>query len=232
MGETEVARREVKYRPDAITAHNLSAKMAKLLPVDRPGARDGYTVRSLYFDTVHDRDFFDKIDGLEVRHKLRLRIYGPNDTTAKLEEKKKWGRDQWKYSATISREDAELMIQGRYDKVLSRHKSPFIQTTMRQMILDGYIPKTVVDFRRLAFAHPANNTRITFDTSLAATEANFDLFSNNPHFYPIQCPVILEVKYNKFLLSHIKSIVRLAEQEPVSVSKYCLGRRMSMTGGL
>jgi len=205
--------------------------MAKLLPVDKPGPRDGYAVRSLYFDTLHDKDFHEKMDGLEVRHKLRLRIYSPTDTTAKLEEKKKWGRDQWKHSATIAREDAELMAQGRYQEVLRRYKSPFVQTILRQMIMEGYRAKTVVEFRRLAFTHPANETRITFDTALSASEADFDLFSPAPHLYPIDCPVILEVKYNRFLLSHIKGVLELAGQEPVSVSKYCLGRRLGMVGG-
>jgi len=232
MKEVGVARREVKYRPDRCLAHRLMANMAKVLPTDNPGHRDGYLVRSLYFDTVYDADYHDKVDGLEVRHKLRLRIYGPDASTAKLEEKRKQGRDQWKYSVTLPRGDAELMAAGRYAEALGKHRSPFVQSVLRQMTMRGYVPKTIVEFRRLAFTHPANDTRITFDTSLTASESDLDLFSTRLHLRPINCPVILEVKYNRFVLSHIKSVLQLADQVPVSVSKYCLGRQITMTGGM
>ena len=36
--------------------------------------RDGYTIRSLYFDTLHDADYFEKLDGVQLRRKLRLRL--------------------------------------------------------------------------------------------------------------------------------------------------------------
>jgi len=231
MAETKVARREMKYLLNQCTASSLKAKIQKVLPIDNYSGSDGYAVRSLYFDTVYDRDFHDKVDGLEIRHKIRLRIYSAADLVAKLEVKKKQGSDQWKYSATIAREDAELMVQGRYEKVLAKYKSPFIQAVLRQMIMESYIPKTIVEFHRLAFTEKTNDTRITFDTSLKASEAGFDLFSPKLHLYAVRYPVIMEVKFNRFLLSHIKTVLQLANQLPVATSKYCLGRQIGLRGG-
>lgn len=230
MSDLKVARRELKYRLDAVTARLLRDRVSRVLPVDRPGPPDGYLVRSLYFDTPWDKDFHDKIDGLEVRHKIRLRIYGPGDTKVKLEEKSKRGTNQWKTSATITREQAELMRAGQYQTALANHPSPFVQHLLRDMTINCYRPKIIVEFRRLAFTHGANQTRITFDSHLTATEANLDLFTTTPHYHPIMTGTVLEVKYDRFLLSHIKQTLDLADRQTVSVSKYCLGRQTTLTG--
>jgi len=227
MTETSVARREIKYLLDLCSAYYVQQRLEKVLPVDRPGERDGYLVRSLYFDSIDDQDYYDKVDGLETRHKIRLRIYSPADTTAKLEVKEKQGSEQWKRSATISKKDAYLLILGMYDKLLQKHHSPFMRNVLLKMQMEGYVPKTIVEFRRLAYVEETNSTRITFDTQLAATEANFDIFSPQLTLYPIIYPVILEVKYNHFLLSHIKDLLQIADQIPVSTSKYCLGRQIA-----
>ena len=227
MADVCVTRREIKYLLDRCTAEILKARLRALLPTDQSGKGDGYLVRSLYFDTAFNQDYLDKIDGLEIRKKIRLRIYSPDDKTAKLELKKKQGVDQRKYSAAIAKEDAQLMAEGQYVKLLDKYESPFVQSLLRKMELDVYAPRTIVEFRRLAFMHETNDTRITFDTGLCATEANFDLFSPRLALYPVRYPVILEVKYHRFLLSHIKNILQLANMTPVSTSKYCLGRQVS-----
>lgn len=227
MPETNVTRREIKYLLDRCAASGTQRKLKLILPVDRPGPPAGYLVRSLYFDTLYDKDYYDKVDGLEARRKIRLRIYSPQDKGVKLEVKEKQGNDQWKRSATLFREEALLVVKGEYNKLLRKSSSPFLKTVLRKMELESYVPKAIVQFRRLAFVHPANSTRVTFDTELAATEASFDLFSEALPLLPILYPVILEVKYSHFLLSHIREMLDLADQVPVSTSKYCLGRQIS-----
>ncbi|MGI6176691.1 MAG: polyphosphate polymerase domain-containing protein [Christensenellales bacterium] len=227
MPEFSVARKEIKYLLDTKTAFSLQRKLGLILPVDRQATQGGYLVRSLYFDTLYDKDYYDKIDGLEMRRKIRLRIYSPEDTTAKLEVKEKWGGDQWKRSATISKEDARRLIAGDYHALRQKNLSPFLRTVLLKMETEVYLPKTIVEFRRLAFIGQTNNTRITFDSQLKAIESNFDLFSRNLSFYPILYPMILEVKYNHFLLSSIKQLLNLADQVPVATSKYALGRQIS-----
>ena len=46
------------------------------------------------------------------------------------------------------------------------------------------------------------------------------------NLYPVLDPfqAVLEVKYNGFLLSYIKSAVSQADRSELSVSKYCLAR--------
>lgn len=227
MPEFSVARKEIKYLLDPLIAHSMQQKLGAILPIDRQDSQGGYLVRSLYFDTIYDKDYYDKIDGLEMRRKIRLRIYDPEDKTAKLEVKEKQGSDQWKRSAVILKEDARLLIAGDYKALRQKSLPPFLQNVLLKMEAEAYLPKTIVEFRRLAFVGRINNTRITFDSQLKATETTFDLFSPSLSLYPILYPIILEVKFNHFLLSYIKQLLNLADQTPVATSKYALGRQIS-----
>jgi len=89
-----------------------------------------------------------------------------------------------------------------------------------------YQPKTVVEYTRKSFVANENKIRITFDHHIEASETNFDIFSNdlvtNAIFDPFL--VVMEVKFNGFLLSYIKDIINEINASELAVSKYCLGR--------
>lgn len=83
-----------------------------------------------------------------------------------------------------------------------------------------YRPKAVVEYRRQAFVARENHIRITLDSQLTATESSFQLFSPRLPLYPVMDPfhMVLEVKYNGFLLSYIKDLLDLVERCPSSAS--------------
>lgn len=225
--EIGVARTENKYTLDEVTAARLRAALDMVMQRDAMGGVDGYMVRSLYFDTPFDADYHDKIDGFEERQKVRLRIYSPDDKTAKLELKRKVGKYQWKKTLTVTRDDALLLVAGQYSALQEKLDSPFGKKLLSMMERQAYIPATMVEFRRLAYVTAIENTRITFDTKLRASQSILDLYARSPGYHPILHPVILEVKYTNILASHIKTVLRLADELPVSVSKYCLARQIS-----
>lgn len=70
-----VFRSEKKYEVDLQTESVLTDRLQKLMEADPHNGISGYMVRSLYFDGIYDGDYFDKVDGLEYRKKIRLRIY-------------------------------------------------------------------------------------------------------------------------------------------------------------
>ncbi len=63
----------------------------------------GYRIRSLYFDTIDDTDYYEKAAGVELRRKLRLRCYDPAADFAMLEMKQKQGASQLKRSLRVTR---------------------------------------------------------------------------------------------------------------------------------
>lgn len=189
----------------------------------------GYLVRSLYFDTLQDRDYYEKLNGIEIRRKIRLRIYDTEGDVALLEVKQKQGAQQLKRSLKIAKEDAIRLTKGEYTCLL-KYKEPFAAECFATMNTLGYRPKSIVQYYRKAFVARENNTRLTFDYSILATENCFDLFSEKLSLYPIldSYHVILEVKYKDFLLSYIKEIINQCDQSEISISKYCLSRSIGL----
>ena len=221
----DVSRKENKYLVSTQTASRTNALLSQTIKSDPNNGPNGYMVRSLYFDTPYDEDYQEKVDGLLYRKKVRLRIYSPTDDYAKLELKEKINTNQRKRSLTITRADALRLISGQYSCLLS-YQSKFAQEMYLLMSLKHYIPKCIVEYRRNAFIVEENNTRITLDANLLATESDYSLFKDKLFLYPVTQPdsVTLEVKYNHFLLSYVKDLLWLHNSLPISNSKYILSR--------
>ncbi len=225
----QVLRQEKKYIISKTDYIKYSAAFNTYLAQDENNGEHGYMVRSLYFDTLWDNDFVEKEDGVEIRRKIRLRIYKPTDQFAGLEMKQKQGSQQLKRSLKMTREDAILLTKGIYTPLLG-YKDPFAKELYAVMNMRFYRPKAIVEYNRKAFIAKENSIRITFDHSIRATESCFDIFSENLNTYPVfsQDGVILEVKYNGFLLSYIKDMLDRVEQSELSVSKYALSRTICL----
>lgn len=229
----EVYRQEKKYFMTVENMAMLSARLDCIMIQDAHNGALGYCIRSLYFDTIDEKDYEDKLDGLELRRKIRLRIYDPASDFAMLEMKQKEGGYQKKRSLRVSREDAIMISQGIYDSLLN-YEDPFAQECYGLMHWQCYRPKTIVEYQRKAYIAKENKIRITFDHNIRATETNMDLFNSALNMYPVLDPFncVLEVKYNGFLLSYIKNLVNTANRSELSVSKYCLARSAGMKFGL
>lgn len=225
-----VLRREEKYLLSLLEALQCAARFEKILRPDEFSRNGAYRIRSLYFDTVDDQDFHDKLTEQNCRRKLRLRIYSPEDSHVKLELKQKENVYQRKRSLLITRADALALIDCRYS-VLLRYPDPFAGELFALMTEGCYRPRTIIEYRRRAFMAKENNIRLTFDSNIRALEWDSDLFSPALPLYPVMPAdhVILEVKYNQFLLGYITDIIRCVDRRSVSSSKYCLGRSLSYT---
>ena len=178
----EVLRQEKKYAIDVCQGSYLRHRLGRVMLADSHNGALGYSIRSLYFDTLDDQDFSDKVEGMELRRKIRLRIYGPQDDSAKLEMKQKQGPYQKKRSLRVSREDAILLAQGDYSPLL-QYREPFAAECYALLHCRCYRPKTIVEYLRQAYIARENNIRLTLDSQIAATESCMDLFSPNLPLY-------------------------------------------------
>lgn len=222
----DVLREEKKFLLDQAAALALRNHMRPVVHADAHNGADGYPVRSLYFDSLDDRDFQEKEDGVELRRKLRLRVYSPGADFALFEMKQKQGQYQRKRSLRLSRAEAQALIAGD-QSVLLREGSDFGRECYAIMQTWAYRPKTVVEYDRFAFVSPENSIRITFDSGIRANECNFNVFDPNLVLNSVLSPfaVVLEVKYNGFLLSYIKDMLLPVQGSEISVSKYCMARQ-------
>lgn len=223
-----VTREEKKFLISLEEFRNKAHYLDSLMLQDKHNGIDGYIIRSLYFDTVYDDDFFQKLEGIETRRKIRLRIYDPKHDFAMLEMKQKQGISQKKRSLRMTKEDAEALIDGKYG-VLLNYEEDFARECYSLMNYKCYRPKTIVQYNRKAYIAKENKIRITFDNNIVATETNFDLFSENLVMYPVldKFNVVLEVKFNGFLLDYIRQFINSINKSELSVSKYALARQQS-----
>ncbi len=222
-----VKRVERKYILSRLQAEKIFLRLRKALPGDPYAGYEPYKVRSLYFDSFFNMDFKDKEAGLLERKKIRLRVYDGDDSMIKLELKQKSGENQEKNSFKVSRELAEELERGEYRGLLSSGDE-MLEQVYGIMAKELYRPKCVIEYERRAFAVPTNDIRITFDSKVITNEGNLHLFAPLSSYRPadIQDKVILEVKYNRFLLSYIKDLLALSETYIGSYSKYIAGRQM------
>lgn len=221
---TIVYRHEYKYILDAVTATKLFQELQHYLIPDSYSSDGPYRVKSLYFDSYNDSDFYGKIDGDQIRKKIRLRIYHETDSTAKLELKSKEEGLQYKLSISVKKDDALQICNGNFTPILS-YDSEKAYTIYTMMNLNGYRPSVLIEYDRYAFMYPEFNTRITFDHHIKASETDFNLFLPVNLYQPImQDKVVLEVKFNQHLTGFIQEILSHYSLTNVAVSKYCNSR--------
>lgn len=222
-GTAEVLRTEKKYSitPEAVCS--LVGSLSLSLKQDPHNVPDGYLVRSLYFDTPYDDDYADKLDGIEHRRKIRLRVYSPDASFAKLEIKEKSGHLQRKRSISVSRIQAQEIISGNNSCLLDMDNM-LAQELYHLLTLKAYRPVVIVEYLRTAYIVDANDTRVTIDQKLASNEANFNIFSDKLLTYPVSEYPIMEVKYNGFLLDSVKTLVNITGENETANSKYVMAR--------
>lgn len=225
MKNRRVLRQERKFLIGLAQYYRFDGQFSCLLRADPHNGPEGYMVRSLYFDTLEDKDYYDKLAGVEYRRKIRLRIYSPDSSQALLEIKQKQGSNQLKRSLAVSAADARRIARGDYEP-LRKYNDPFAAECYGVLHMNCYIPKVIVEYQRKAYVLPENDTRITFDSNVRASTFTDAMFEQNTGAFPVLHPsnVVLEVKYNHFLLAYVKEILRVSNRSETAVSKYALAR--------
>ena len=227
MQSKKVLRRELKFYISYKEYVVLSSLLRKALPHDKHADKNtnGYFVRSLYFDTFDNKEFEEKMAGIETRSKYRMRIYSIDSPIVKFEIKNKFGDIIMKETALISREDAIKIQKMDYEPML-KYKNPILNKAYKEFKKSLYRPVIIVDYIREAFNYDANNVRIVFDKFLSSSTLHLDLFKRDAFttFKLKRNLVIMEVKYNNFLPDWIKSFIQVPSAQRSSISKYCIGR--------
>ncbi len=223
---SRVYRHELKYYLNHTDYTVLSNILRRTLQADSHGdSRNEYWIRSLYFDSTQNNDYYQKIMGAQIRKKIRLRIYDAAQRDVKLEIKNKHGQYMLKETAIINREEAEALIGGDRD-VLLREPHPIREKAYYFMSLDYYHPVVIVDYEREAYICPVQNIRLTFDKRIRAGMADFNMFDRNITMTPVfdTDMMVLEVKYNRFFPDWLRNILANFDGIRDAIGKYCYGR--------
>ena len=186
-----------------------------------PHAVNGrYAIRSLYFDDLRDRALREKLDGVALREKFRIRYYNGDTSLIRLEKKSKVGGLGTKYTAPLTAEEVRRMLEG---DILWMRASPhsLTQELYCKMLYQGLRPKTIVEYTREPFIFRPGNVRVTLDYDLRTALSCRDFLDPDSLTVPAgDAPVLLEVKWDAYLPDIIRDIVQLPGRRASAFSKY------------
>lgn len=218
-------RHEIKHTIHYADSIVLTNRLKTVADFDHFGIDGTYMVNSLYFDNYQNKVLREKLDGVCIREKFRLRYYNQDLSLIRLEKKSKHISLCNKQSAIVTYPQCQRILQGDIDWMLES-KEPLIIELYHKMKSQLLKPKTIISYVRQAFFYPAGNVRITLDRELKTGGYCTDFLSPNALKLSIQHPqtMILEVKYDEFLPELIQDIIQLQNRRHTAFSKYAAGR--------
>lgn len=219
-------RKEIKYVVPLGKALAIREQLDGLLPRDEHCVDGPYLVRSLYFDSVNQIDFGEKLAGVMDRKKVRLRLYDGDASLCKLEIKQKSDDRQQKLSLIVSASDAAALSHGNIEVLRNYFDSSQTSLKAYAIMRQGlYRAVAQIAYDRLAYRYPMYDTRITLDMNVRSSESNMDLFSPTVCYTPVLWEhVVLEVKYSGKMMGFLSALLAPFELTRGTYSKYCAGR--------
>ncbi|MHA1725936.1 MAG: VTC domain-containing protein [Promethearchaeota archaeon] len=226
---------ELKYLISLKTRDNIIKYITPLMKLDPHIKYYNYEVRSLYFDSFFGNFYFDKIDGLKQRVKLRVRFYPDqkksNDELAFIEIKKKNNENVIKQRIIVPLNEVFQIIDANSQKAKDFYNNA---TLYEKKILNEiwYLkrkyhlhPISIVIYQRQAFQSKMEKTfRVTFDSKIKARNFNFNLKEKGgTKFIVPQNLIIMELKFNSVIPNWALNILQVNDCIHEKISKYALG---------
>lgn len=213
-------RHELKFIINKAYSEMLKNQLALIMDVDENSIDNTYFIRSLYFDDINNSAYYEKVDGVEKRKKYRIRIYNLDDSFIRLERKDKDRDLTHKEQTRITKEIYTKIINNDLDDIdLSDN---LVKEFITYIKTKGLKPAVIVDYNRLAYTYPLFDTRITFDENIKTGRFNYDLFGECQTYNVLEDEVVLEVKFNEMLPSHIARVIMNIPSVRQAISKYAL----------
>lgn len=198
----------------------LRSRLRTVMKPDENAVDGKYFIRSLYFDNAADKALREKLDGVNIREKFRIRYYNLDPSVIHLERKSKRGGLGCKESANLTAEQAQRIVDGDTDWMKSSPE-PIVRELEMKMKNQGLRPKTIVDYTREPFVYAPGNVRVTLDYNIRTGLRSTDFLNPDCPTIPAgDAPIILEVKWDEFLPNLIRDIVQLTGRRTSAFSKY------------
>lgn len=217
-------RYEYKYIISQKNAALLKHQLGALLCLDEHADLNGeYFVRSVYFDDDSLSAYHEKLSGINIRNKYRLRFYNLNTEPLVFEAKRKHGQLVIKNSLVISRLTAERMLSGNKMTAEDKQAPLIAEFDALSCGVVGLQPSVIVDYTRAAFLYPLNNVRITLDSDICAEKYHIDHVFRRYASIPVleNDEVVLEVKFSEWLPPFLAQVLSGVPKILCANSKYC-----------
>lgn len=225
----EKFRNELKYICSEGELIQLQSRVQMLCEADAHAGPEGiYNIRSIYFDDLQNRYFFENENGTDPREKFRIRTYNASDSRITLECKKKERSMTHKDSCQLSKEQYQKILEGSLSA--SHVNSTLLEKFYLLQEQRHLQPKVIVAYARTPFVYTFGNVRITFDRNIGSST---DLSAFFDPYLPVR-PIlplgknILEVKYDELLPNFLYEAMNLGSLRQTTFSKYYLCRKFTV----
>ena len=227
-------RYEFKYILNKKTSDQIEKEAQNFMIYDghvKKELNNKYFVRSLYFENNFSSNFYEKVDGMKIRRKYRLRTYS-NFFDPKVpiffEVKGRILERTYKKRINIKNKYLNLFLsQSQNFNLLNLYPNNemiinFIFDSFRKNLK----PLILVDYKRRPYINKFGlYFRLTFDTNLLSSKTN-NLFSNDKYSSWLECKAgytILEVKFDRSIPAWFHRIIQCYNLKRKSISKFVLG---------
>lgn len=219
-------RQELKYTLTEADSRMTSSRLSAFMQRDSHArGRKEYFIRSLYFDNLYDKTLREKLSGVAIRDKFRIRYYDFDPAFIRLEKKSKRDSLGHKYQCRLIREEVERIIQNDWDW-MAEDERPLVRELYLKMKLELFRPSVIVDYRREPFAYAPGNVRITFDRDIRSCKDIRAFFRQDAPTVPVlsEGKCIMEVKYDDFLPDVVSRTVLTTKNREQAYSKFAACR--------
>jgi SPX domain protein involved in polyphosphate accumulation len=190
-----------------------------------------YTVRSIYFDTPELDFYYEKMDGLKIRKKLRIRTYNEGSDFAFLEIKRKFVNSVAKERSKLPFMVIERLISTPEDSAIEYPQNDYNARLVSgkfvyNLLKKGLLPVLLVVYEREAYIGLKDDReRLTIDTNVRAISGPdlADIIHTKDFVPYLKNAGVLELKFEEIMPYWMKNLVLKLGIKKESISKYCLG---------
>ena len=223
-------RYELKYIMRYAHAKRVMEHMGDYLVPDAYGDKYGnYILSSLYYDTDDFLFYWQKLEGLKHRRKLRIRLYETKEvptpeTIVYVEIKERVDKIIRKRRIKVPLKDAWKLCDDREEVVHEKRDRAAHDEILHMTHAYDLYPQVITSYHRKAFNGTEYDPglRVTFDTNLRYRRADLDLTSKKLGRFMIDPDlVIMEIKANNSIPIWITQMVAHHDIQLKRISKYC-----------
>ena len=221
---------ELKYVITLLQAEQFKSNLRAYLIPDEHGNNNGrYSLSSLYYDSSSLRCYWEKMNGIKFRRKLRIRRYETGDVLTEeslvfLEIKQRIDRVTQKRRILLPYGDALLLCNDRQIPNSSPNDKAVIEEMFAFLWQYNLRPMSIVRYDRQAFVGTEYDIglRVTFDTELSFQSQSLHLHEQASDLLMLPPNlVVMEIKVNERIPYWLTEMIATHNLPITRISKYC-----------
>ncbi len=222
---------EFKYLVNRDQTDEIAQQLLTRMVPDAHYQGHPYRVTSLYYDSGDYKAYWDKLEGLRFRRKVRVRVYNAAavspETLCFVEIKQHLNKTISKKRVTLPYAAADaLCSSGQSVPDVAEADRAVVEELQYLSDVQQLQPACVISYDRLAFNGTEYDPglRVTFDTNLKGRIHDLSLLSQGfagDQFFVPPHQFVMEVKVNYHIPQWLVELIGVNHLTLRSVSKYC-----------